>query len=113
MLAGLDLYDESGRLVRTLERPFHWNTPKATVISPNAADAYYAIGTAGIAHVRVSDGRLLERIPSPTIGSRVFVSPDGRWLVALPGEGTSSPDVAVIDLSAGAAGIAGRTGRRR
>jgi hypothetical protein len=108
VLAGLEVYDGAGQMLRTLQRPFQWNPPKATALSPDGSDAYYAIGIAGLAHVRVSDGQLLERIPIPTIGGRVFVSPDGRWLVALPGEGTSSPDIAVVDLTSPAGSSSAR-----
>jgi hypothetical protein len=99
LLAGLDLYDATGQRIRTLDRPFHWDAPKQTSISPDGADAYYGIGTAGLAHVRVSDGRLVERIVTPSVVGRTFISPDGKWLVALPG--ASDPyGLTVIDLRA-------------
>src|SRR5688572_28013045 len=62
VLAGLDVFDGTGRLLRTLDRPFHLDTPRQTTISPDGAHAYYGMGTSGIARVRVSDGRLLERV---------------------------------------------------
>jgi hypothetical protein len=109
VLAGLDVYDASGQRLRTLDRPFHLNTPTQTTISPDGADAYYGMGSSGIAHVRVGDGRLVERLLTPTGIGRVFVSPDGKWLLGLAGAGAPS-DLTIVDLTGPATAAA--TSRR-
>jgi hypothetical protein len=70
------------------------------------------MGSSGVAHVRVSDGRLIERVLTPAGVERVFVSSDGKWLLGLPRAGGGG-DFTIVDLAGPATAPAvARTTRR-
>ena len=107
ILAALDLYDAAWQR-RTLQRPVHLNTPKATALSADGAEAYYGLVNSGVARVRTSDGKIMERIPSPVVVGRPFLSSDGRWLLGIPESVGGYTGVVVIDLQTPSAVVRGR-----
>ena len=64
----------------------------ASVIAPDAGSAFYAT-TAGVSHLRLSDGAVLETFSLSTSPYRLALSPDGLTLVA-----ATTRQLYVIDL---------------
>jgi hypothetical protein len=91
-----NLYDGALAFVRQADVPDGY-TAGPSVLSVDGALLYYGVGTRHIIHADASTGQLLTRAPLAVVPTELFVSRDGRRLVAVESSVTGSA-VAVLAL---------------
>lgn len=91
-----NLYDGTLAFVRQVEVPDGF-TAGPSVLSVDGAVLYYGVGTRHIIHANGATGGLLTRAPLAVAPTELYVSGDGRRLVAVGSTATTSA-IAVLSL---------------
>jgi hypothetical protein len=94
ILFGSDVFDRSLQPVSRLFRLPGGASSGSAVISPSGEFVYESTYTDGIVRYRASDGAILDRTPNPFRPGLIRVTSDGRWILALGGNG----NISVIDM---------------
>jgi len=78
-----------------VHNPLNWQEGDKLAISPDDATIYFG-GPFGITAMRFADKTMMERIPIPLTAERLFVDPNGKWLLAF--QNTYGGRVTRVDL---------------
>ena len=84
LASSLNVFDESWQRVQRLDLVTTGTFGVETLLRPSGTDAYYQFG-GDFVHVAVNDGQIRDRIRLPRGGYQFYMSPDGRFVVALGG----------------------------
>ncbi|HEY2851462.1 MAG TPA: hypothetical protein VGJ18_01360 [Gemmatimonadaceae bacterium] len=70
-----------------------------TLLSPDGSEVYFGVG-ASLTLARIADQTYLERIPLPITPGRLFMAPNGKWLLAFGAKdfNTAGTHVTRVDL---------------
>jgi hypothetical protein len=94
---GIDVYDESLQLVRTMSTPVRGGFI-STAFSPDGAVLYQMISNTGLVRSRLSDGALLDRTINPISAGLLRVSDDGTLAVTFGDPSGAARKISKIDL---------------
>lgn len=94
---GTSIYDASMQFVRAVQTPGGGGSEN-TLLSVDGEFLYLQDWGRGIVRSRVSDGRVVDRTPSPVRPNDIRVSPDGTMLVVIERQIIGASRISTIDL---------------